>query len=129
MRAGNTRRASLNRTKKVFANGRLFLKVKGKGRVAMAGRIPHVTFTLTKTGGTGLASGVGVKGREPVFLLWIGRVPGLWTPGARGAGCPVSGGRVPGVGRDTAVDDGSGASHFKLDGENEKYRGGRRWGG
>ena len=91
--------------------------------------IPHVTLTLTKSGGTGLASGVGVDGMRLVILLWIGRVPGLWTPGARGAGCPVSGGRVPRVGRGTAVDAGSGASHFKLDGENENFRGGRRWGG
>ena len=91
--------------------------------------IPHVTLTLTKSGGTGLASGVGVDGRGLMFLLWIGRVPSLWTPGARGAGCPVSGGRVPGVGRGTVVEAGSGAAHFELDGEKEKLRGGRRWGG
>ena len=89
-RAGNTRKARLNRTKGVFANRRWVLKVKCKGRVAMVVGIPHVTLTLTKSGGTGLASAVGVDGRGLMFLLWIGRVPGLWTPGARSlvAGCP-----------------------------------------
>ena len=93
----------------MFANRRWVLKVKCKGRVAIVVGIPHVTLTLTKSGGTGLASGVGVDGRGLMFLLWIGRVPE--------------------VGRDTAVDAGSGSSHFKLDGKKKKIRGGRRWGG